>query len=276
MSEVPSVFGPRTPPRLLSVKRTQRVGSHLLRVTLEGEQLRGFPVGVGGAHIKLFFPRDGQAAPVLPRLGESGPIWPPADQRPITRTYSVREFRREENELDVDFVLHEEAGPACDWARRALPGAQLGLAGPGGPWPLLAPAEYSVLVADLSAVPALSAILENLDSTAQGVAWVHVPTEEDCVELKHPPGLSVRYWVGPPGRTSELQLAVRAEELPSEDLAVWLAGESSMVVALRQYFRKERGLPKNKIYAVPYWKVHLNEEAYHEQRHVIMDAMEED
>ncbi|MGK3963016.1 siderophore-interacting protein [Sorangium sp. So ce118] len=266
----------RTPPRLLEVLRATQISPHLRRITLGGEALAGFPAGAGGAHIKVFLPREGQESPELPSLGPDGPIWPPAPRRPITRTYSVRRYDARAGELDVDFVLHGDDGPASRWARRAAPGGRIGVAGPSGPAPMLGPADWYLLAGDLAALPAIGALLEALPATARGHAVVAVPDEADVQQLEHPPQVALT-WLPLGGRhapSPELEEAVRALTWPSGRVFAWVAGESDSVRAIRDHLRSERGLGRDAMYAVPYWRASRSEEVYHEERHRFMDELE--
>lgn len=266
----------RTPPRLLEVLRTTAISPRMRRITLGGEAIAGFPARSGGAHIKVFFPRGDQAVPELPTLGPEGPIWPPMPRRPITRTYSVRRYDALAGELDVDFVLHGDEGPASRWARRARPGDRLGIAGPGGPEPMLGRAEWYLLAGDLTALPAIGALLESLPATARGHAIVAVPDAADEQRLDVPPHVSLT-WIHLDGHhtpSPRLEEAVRALEWPRARVFAWVAGESSSVLAIRDYLRTERGLGRDAMYAIPYWKAALSEEAYHEERHRVMDELD--
>ncbi|WP_437321490.1 siderophore-interacting protein [Sorangium sp. So ce385] len=272
----PQAAAARTPPRLLEVLRATSITPHLRRITLGGEALAGFPAGSGGAHIKVFLPRDGQSAPELPTLGPDGPVWPPAPRRPITRTYSVRRYDARAGELDVDFVLHGDDGPASRWARRVEPGGRIGVAGPSGPDPMLGPADWYLLAGDLAALPAIGALLEALPATARGHAFIAVPDEADVQPIASPPAVALT-WLPLRGRHApgpELEDAVRALEWPPGRAFAWVAGEASSVRAIRDHLRNERGLGRDAMYAVPYWKADRAEEAYHEERHRFMDELD--
>ncbi|HEY7773714.1 MAG TPA: amino acid adenylation domain-containing protein [Marinagarivorans sp.] len=297
----------RTPPRMLEVQSCSNPHPQIRRIILSGESLRGFPVNHYGGHIKVFLPRAHQQEPVLPTLGPKGPIWPPADERPITRTYSVRYYNPVNNTLAVDFVMHKNPGPAANWAQNAKPGDRIGIAGPGGPDPLLAPAKHHIIAGDLTSLPAIEATLESLPSTAQGC--VFIAADAHGAELKHNTQLCV-IWLSSANlpqashldetsvaKRTALQLlnAVKdyldqndlprrtEKSLPNDpktsaqdntglaDLSALVAGENSLVLAVRDYLRSEFKLPKTLLYAVPYWRRGQDEEGYHQQRHTIMD-----
>lgn len=268
----------RTPPRLLRVKHTRLLSPSLMRITLSGDALDDFPEDSDGAHIKLMFPQPHQTAPVLPTLGPKGPIWPPDNERPITRTYSVSRYHDEAGELDVDFVLHGDNGPGSRWALKAKAGDAVGLAGPGGPDRIKANADWYLLVADPSAYAALAAALNQLPPTAQGYALMEVTDASEIVPLEAPTGVDV-HWLErgdqPAGASTLLLEKVKSLPWLSGTPSVMVAGENSQVVAIRNYILFEKKVHKKMLYAVPYWKDQHDEEAYHAERHRIMDELDE-
>src|SRR5918997_3718799 len=107
--------------RRVSVTRVEQLSPRMVRVTFIGDDLQAFGWNGPAAHIKLGFPEEGQAEPLMPQA--DGP-------RPTMRTYTPRRFDPAVPELDVEFVLHGD-GPASRWAAQAQPGQVLILAGPG-------------------------------------------------------------------------------------------------------------------------------------------------
>jgi NADPH-dependent ferric siderophore reductase len=268
----------RTPPRLLRVRRIHDITPQLRRITLAGEALAGFPVGSEGAHVKLLLAREGQTEPILPTLGRDGPIWPPADVRPIARTYSVSRHDPAAGELDVDFVLHGDNGPASRWAGQAQVGHAIGVAGPGGPDRFQPGADWYLLVGDPSAYALLLSVLKALPSDAHGLCLMEVPDRTEIPPLPHPRGIELII-LSREGRhagdSTLLVDAVRAMRWAKGRPSVTIAGENSQVVAIRDHLLQDRGIAKQDMYAVPYWKDHFTEEAYHAERHRIMDEMEQ-
>lgn len=264
----------RAPPRLLQVLETRDVSPHVRRVVLGGPALSGL-VAWPAAHIKLFLPRPGQPQLKLPTLDAHGrPVWPPLPERPITRTYSVRRHDPRLSRLEVDFVLHEPGGLASQWAARAEPGTEVGLAGPGGANPMLRPADWYLLAGDLSALGAIAALLEALPREARGCAFVQIASVRDRQAIATPPGVQL-VWLITEQRAqpcTDLVESVRNMRWRAGTFA-WIAGENAQVVAIRDYLRRERGLSGATMYAVPYWKQNENEEQYHAERHRVMDEL---
>ncbi len=267
----------RSPPRMLRVRRTEQLSPHMRRVVLAGPELAGFPEHSDGTHIKLLLPREGQREPILPTLGPDGPVWPPRDISPIARTYTVSRYDPLAGELSVDFVLHADSGPASTWALKAAPGDAIGVASPGGPPRFLPGAGCYFLFGDPSALPAIASVLAQLPRDARGHAFIEVADSGEIQELHYPPGI-VLHWLMRgavrPGASTLLLKAARALAWPSVVVSVTLAGESRSVVAVREHLLRERALAPDALYAVPYWKDLHTEEAYHAERHQIMDSFE--
>ena len=97
------------------------------------------------------------------------------------RNYSVRAYRPERAEIDVDFFLHGDLGRAAAWAERAKPGDTVGFAGPRLHWKGAGGFDWSLLVADETGIPALLAILETLPPGHRAIALAggHEPQEVD-------------------------------------------------------------------------------------------------
>ncbi|WP_462164669.1 siderophore-interacting protein [Pseudoalteromonas xiamenensis] len=265
---------PLTGPRRVYCTAKRYITPNLLRITVSGDELRGFPEGYHGAHIKLFFANRITGKLELPTREASGAIRWPAD-RPITRAYTVRAFRANQNELDIDFVVHGDKSPASGWAVNAEIGSELGVAGPGGPDPLLAPADWHVLAGDLTAVPAISALLEHLPENALAAVFIEIESDRDIHFIKAPSGVHIHWLKRVQGQPTPLASAIQTVSLPPNTTSVsaFIAGENSAVLACRKQLIEDFGLTKQQLYAIPYWRRGQDEETYHEQRHVIMDEV---
>jgi NADPH-dependent ferric siderophore reductase len=263
---------------LLQVVRTEDLTPRMRRVTLGGPALANFPIGCAGAHLKLLLPRAGQRQPLMPVFGEAGPVWPPSGLRPIARSYTVAAHDPHACELDIDIVLHGSDGPAARWAAQAQAGQWVGIAGPAGPARFAPGAAFYLLAGDSSACPMIAATLAALPLDARVLALVEVASVADIYPITHPPGVQLRWLVRgvaiSPGVSTMLLDAVRELEWPAGPVSATLGGESTQLVALRKHLVQERGLGKAWLYAVPYWKDGQDEEAYHEERHDIMDSMD--
>lgn len=244
-----------TAPRLLQVRRTTPVTPRMIRVTLTGDELDGFPGHGPDRRIKMFFPVAGQDRPAVPRAGTGGPVWPAGEARPAIRTYTVRRFDGAAGELDVDFVVHDGHGPAAAWAQQAVPGSWVGVSEPGGRWTPDPEAEFHVVIGDESALPAVATVLEALGEHP-GVP-VHAFLEvADAGEEQDLPGAARVSWVhrGDEPAGAPLVAAVRAADLPAGRGQAWLSGESAAVKELRAHLLDDRSLDRRAVYATGYWR----------------------
>ncbi|PKV85847.1 siderophore-interacting protein [Streptomyces sp. TLI_146] len=260
----------------LSVVRTRRLGPSLVRITFGGEQLAYFEGGGRDQSLSLFLPHPGQDAPVLP-LTQNPETWfaeyraLPDDVRAVMRSYTLREQRRDPDEVDIDFALHEDGGPACRWAARAEPGDRVAVLGPAVAdntavrFRPPAGTDGVVLWGDETALPAVSAILEWLPAGTRARVWLEVPFSGDRMALPTAADAEITWLVREEGAPSVLD-AVRAEPaLPGVDPYVWIAGEASTMRELRRHFVNERQVDRRNVTFVGYWRRGRSEDQLREE-----------
>lgn len=195
-----------SPFRLFSttVARVTPLCPSFVRITLTGDDLDEFADNGFDQRVKLLVPGDGRGLPELPGDGGWYAAWRalPDDVRCAMRTYTVREVRAADREIDLDIVLHGVAGPASRWASQARVGAPLGVVGPHARHPGphggvdFAPPAHSdayLLAGDETAVPAIAGILRGMPDDAVGEALLEVPLGADRFELEAPDGVRVAW-----------------------------------------------------------------------------------
>ncbi|MFD2205987.1 siderophore-interacting protein [Kiloniella antarctica] len=257
----------RKPPRILSVVRTEHLTPHMLRVTLGGIGLHGFPEGQEGAHVKVLIPEiDLDPAAFIAQI-EDG-------HRPTMRTYTIRHHRVEANELDIDFAIHGDGGPASNWAKEALPGDYIGLFGPGPKKMTYLDADWFLLAADMTAIPAAAAALEELPEDAVGTAVFEVTSEDDRQLIDAPRGIDIHWLVhkNPDKASTQQSDFIRGMRWRPGHPSVFVAGEAGVVKELRNHLHKERGIPKEDTYVSAYWKIGLEEDAHQIQKRMAAAA----
>lgn len=260
---------PRKPSaRLLFVKSARYLTPNMIRITLTGDELEGFPENHEGANCKLVFP-EGQRDPVAFR-GYFADGMPKKGTFPV-RTYTVRHYRPETQELDIDFVAHGDEGPATRWAQQAKPGDFLMFRGPG---PVKVPefyARYYIVVADMSALPVAAATLEAMPREAKGIAVFEIMSEEDKQHIDLPDGIDVHWIVhSDPHVPSHAALElIQSRDWPEGPIQTCIAGEHGMVRDFKQFLLKEKQVPARDTYISGYWKIGLVED-----QHQIMKRQE--
>jgi NADPH-dependent ferric siderophore reductase len=243
--------------RLLRVRRRELLTPRMVRITLGGDELAGFPGAGPDRRIRMFFPADGgRTRPALPRESSGGPVWAPGRPRPAIRTYTVRGFDPAAGELDVDFVLHDGPGPAVSWARHARPADEVGVSDPGGRYAPDATVDWHLLVGDESALPAIATVLAALPDGARVEVFVEVADAAERQPLPSGGGVRVHWVHRDTARHGDrLVAAVRGAALPAGRGQAWVSAEASSVFELRRHLLDERGIERRLLYATNYWRV---------------------
>jgi NADPH-dependent ferric siderophore reductase len=187
-------------PFSVRVTAARRLSPGFARLTFAGPDLDAFASNGFDQRIKVVLPLAGRGLRDFPHTPDWYAAWRqlPADRRNPVRTYTVRAARPLEREVDVDFVVHDGAGPAGAWAAAARPGDDAVLVGPNarfpGPtggfeWRPPRGATELLLAGDETAVPAICAITEALPAGTRAHALLEVPTEADVLAVELPPGV---------------------------------------------------------------------------------------
>ena len=202
--------------------RKTLLSPHMMRITLASPAVKEMATWAPDQRVKLFFPAaDGSPA----RLAQ-GEGWYArfkamiADRRPAMRTYTIRHLRAEQGEVDIDFVLHGETGPASRWALRAQPGDSMQILAPnrrfsaqdagGFEWKPPQTLKQVLLVADGTALPAAMGILDELAAMAEPPltqAFFEVDSVEDMLAVPDWAGLMVQWLVRDQASAGTLMVA---------------------------------------------------------------------
>jgi NADPH-dependent ferric siderophore reductase len=248
--------------RRLTVREVQYLTPKMIRITLEGEDLAGF-VSMGfDDHVKVFFPPPGSDDLVLPTMGPDGPIYAEGAPRPALRDYTPRRYDEAAGVLHLDFAIHE-AGPATSWAEHAKPGQPLGVGGPRGSFIIPTEFDWHLLIGDETALPAIGRRLEELPRATRAlvVAEIDGPEEEQTFSSAAPFEV---IWVhrssaaagntAVAGDPSPLLKRLQAVHFPAGDYFAWVAAETQVARAVRQYLLTERSANKHWVKAAGYWR----------------------
>lgn len=186
------------------VARISQLSEHFVRFTFTDGDLRHFGTGGLDQRIKLMIPRADGTLPEVGLFTEPAPPmmewytrWRelPEAERNAMRTYTVRDIRPEDREVDIDFVLHGTEGPASAWAMGAGVGDEMVIIGPdersetggrgrsgGIEWDP-GEARTVLLVGDETAAPAICSILETLGAEYSGHVFIEVPGAADILPV---------------------------------------------------------------------------------------------
>ena len=217
----------------VELKRREQLSPALTRFVFGGPEVAEMKTLAADQRIKIFFPDASGQPPSLPGGSEWYQAYRSVEpaRRPPMRTYTIRALRAEQEEVDVEFVLHGENGPASAWATHARIGDRLQLAAPnrqygddpgGYEWKPPAGVRHILLIADETALPAVAGILEELAGEAEPPvveAFLEVPGEADILDLPAIP-------------------AARLHWLPRHQAGIHSRNGERMIEAARQVIRK--------------------------------------
>ncbi|WP_029149528.1 siderophore-interacting protein [Microbacterium indicum] len=242
--------------------RRERVTPHMIRVTIGGDDLARFAYRGFDQWFRLALPVHGEGGldRMPQRFGVGGYLKylrVPKGSRPVVRNYTVRAFRAEERELDIDFVVHGDDGIAGPWAARVEPGERVAFIDQGCGWAPVPEASRHLIVADESGLPAALGILRDMPRDSVGDAVIELFDERDRQDVDAPDGVAVHWLVRPAGSVpgaAALPLT-RALEVDPEGLYGFAVGEQALASGVRRHLVGERGVPKKSVTFSGYWRL---------------------
>jgi NADPH-dependent ferric siderophore reductase len=271
MSERPR---PKRVVRSATVLRTEPLSPSLVRVVLGGPELQALPELTFTDHyVKLLFAPTG-ADYAWPFDPEEIRITRPAEQWPVTRTYTIRSFDRDTGELAIDFVVHGDSGLAGPWAANAQPGDMIGFNGPGGAY-APDPGASHLLAGDEAALPAIAAALERMPTGAEAEVFVEVADAEHEIALRLTERTRLT-WVhrGDAPYGLLLAQAVRRQWTPRADAQVFVHGNAELVRDLRRFLFVEHKVDRRAVSISGYWRTGYTEDRWQTTKRELAEQME--
>ncbi|PPG27777.1 siderophore-interacting protein [Pseudoclavibacter sp. RFBG4] len=247
----------------------ERVSEHVVRVTLEGDDFARFQ-GLGfDQWFRLLLPQQDETVfdRVHDRIDFKGYLkylLISQSTRPAIRNYTVREFRQAQRQLDIDVIVHGDAGIAGPWARDAQIGAPVALIDQGCGYAPPASTDWQLLVADETGMPAIVGILRDLPKTARGHAIVEIPSHGDAQPVELPSGFTLDWVTRPNGtRPGETALqAARETRLEGSTPYAFAVGESQLATGVRRHLVRDLAVPKTQVTFAGYWKLGRSDAAH--------------
>lgn len=235
--------------RILTLADSRRIAPGMQRLRFTGNELHRFDT-LKNLHVRLYFPS--QNATGGSRLspenhgGASG-----SEDAFNVRYYTIRTMDARSGWIDIDFVLHEDAGPGCAFALNGRPGAVCGMSGPCGLG--MKPAKHYLLAGDETALPAIARICENLPADAIGQVFIRAASCQ--YDIVAPAGMQIG-WL-PRSDVSAAEFVERVGDAAAEtaastdDYFLWLANPFSQWQEFRDRLSR---LPKKRYLNACYWR----------------------
>lgn len=238
------------------VVSVEQLTTHMVRVRFGGEDVAAYrTIAVPDECVGVYFPRDGEVTPP-PMTEVDGQWWfHGLDDAPEGRNYTVRRLDAEKGELVIDFVAHE-GGVAATWALKAAPGQTVLFTRPRSWYSVPSDVSWQLLVADMTGLPALGRIIEELPAGATAHAIVEVLERGDIQTFETAATVTYDWRIGSGNgdSASVLDDAVLAFEHPEGQGYFWFAGEAASSRRVRKYFRKEKGFEIAYFDIIGYWR----------------------
>ena len=246
--------------RQATVLRVERVAPPIVRVTVSGDEFADFTSAGPADHVRVFFPDPATGELVAPTPvgpGEDGINRP--DRASIARDFTPLPRVLDDGgvELDLDFFVHPDPGPASSWAESAHPGDELVIVGPRGSKRAPQDVDGLLLICDETSLPSVSRWVRDVPSGTQVDVIAAVPGSGDWVAgyLGDVPGVDIRVHIVAQDAAGGTVLAA-LDQLPpiGDGVFVWAAGEASALVAVRRHLRRTLGLPPGQAQLSGYWR----------------------
>jgi NADPH-dependent ferric siderophore reductase len=258
---------PARPQAVLTVLGRERLSPHTVRITAGGpgfDALRMNEFTDKYAKILFVDPALGLTPPYdLAALRESLP----ADQRPVTRTYTLRRADAERQQVVIDFVVHGDEGIAAPWAAHAEPGDVLVMSGAGGAYRPDPGFDWYLFAGDESALPAICSALEALPADARGLAYLETSDPGEYLDAKPPAGVEIS-WLhrSEPGSQPRLLAdTLLAGPWLSGRADVFAHGERESMKAVRAALKSRLG-DGDQVSLSGYWAYGRTEDAFQSEK----------
>lgn len=245
---------------LATAASVQRLTPSMIRVVLKldgGERL--IASGHPDEWVRLALRPDPDTPVTLPVLMENGK-WqmPEGIDYPPNRPYTIRRWNPATCEMVIDLVAHQ-GGVAASWAMNAQVGDVVGICNPEGRFWLPKGSEWLLMLTDITGLPAVGRVLEELPEGFRATVHVEVPSDADRQEIEMKAGASIIWHTchgmrpERPGYTELPRIAREITQLPDGPGYIYIAGEAKAVSESRKHFRDVLGFDKNRIDAIGYW-----------------------
>jgi NADPH-dependent ferric siderophore reductase len=225
----------------------------MMRVTLGGEELRGFPSPEPAASVRLLVPEAHDAPVTLPTWAGNEFLFDDGT-RPAIRTLTPGELDPASLQISVDIVQHGE-GRASEWATSVTRGDRAALAGPGRGYTVDRNIAGLLIAGDETALLAISQVMVAAPSGAPVVVHIEVADRDARIALPAHDAVTVHWHTTPPGDMpgAELVRSVTAERVP-DGWAVWAAGEAAGMQRIRKHLFDGLGVARDRTTVRGYWK----------------------
>lgn len=224
------------------MKKIFNITKNMKRVTFTHKDLENFPVDEVGGYIKFIFEKNGKN---------------------LVRPFTVRNFKRENLELDVDFAIHSNVKSlASNWAIKAKVNDMIKFTGPGPKNMVDMNSTWFLLVGDLASLPAISVNLEQMSKRSKGQVFIELSHDCDIQKLIKPENVKINWILNSENSHSKILEKIDAIEWYDQSPFIWVATEFSLMKKIRSLLLSKNDINKKNMYISSYWKRGLDQEQH--------------
>lgn len=257
----------------LTIIASYPLSPNMQRIEFTTEDMHYFNQDAAGQYVKLMFTPAGSTDLAL--LAD--------DEQPVLRTYTLSAVDLLNKRLTIDFVKHEgcvdsrsnngeQTLQLCEqggghghfFAERAQVGEVIFVRGPGTIQAINLHRDWLLLVADMTAIPALSQVIKQVPANALGHLVLELTSHADIPVLISAKNLPANLTLTVCVRGQGLSLANTVQQLNWLDgqPCVWCACEFSDMKAIRHYVTDQHQVARSDYYFSSYWKQGVTEDGH--------------
>ncbi|WP_198341866.1 siderophore-interacting protein [Oceanisphaera avium] len=254
----------------LTVEASYPLSSTMQRIEFSTDEMHYFSHESAGQYVKLMFTPAGDTDLALLKI----------DEQPVLRTYTLSAVDLGNKRLTIDFVKHSggahlytdeslqlsraSGGHGHYFAEHAAVGEVIFVRGPGTIQAIDLHREWLLLIADMTAIAALSQVLKQVPSNARGHLVVELASHLDMVPwlsaMDLPKDLTLTLCLR--GQGASLAETVQQLSWLDGQPSVWCACEFSDMKAIRHYVTDLHQVARSDCYFSSYWKQGVTEDGH--------------
>lgn len=176
---------------------------------------------------------------------------PAGGEREFQRAYTIAAAYPQEQEIEIDMLLHEPHGPASLWAMGAKAGDTIAVMSYGSRFrmPQTEPAGF-LLIGDPSSTPAINSLIA---AAAPTMAIELYMEQEEAGDWPLPIAAHAQLRVHQIERGDGTALAAAIERRDWANWFAWAAGEASTMRAVRKVLKDTHKFAPNVVHVQSYW-----------------------
>lgn len=239
---------------ILTITNKERISETVMRVTLQGDDCKDHKSQGFEEHVVLFFDAPEAGGEVLPEPDGEGGWTYPHDGSRLHRHITIRRFRPELGEIDLDFILHDE-GFKTEWVKNIPIGTQMRMIGPHGGVEISEEYDRYKILVDEIGFTGVSRWLERTSSVAPKDVFVKIPSASSKVPVPECAGLNLTWLVQDEGDPDLIETLYGFELDDDEATFVGLVAEASEEEAFDKWMFENHPHPIKHAGSVAYWKM---------------------